>query len=180
MFCGGMERGRSFCFYKDHYLLSEAVGNHLVIFDGEKITGSYLIDFGKFTFHADELKTDKFNFFNLISDGTRYGFIDKINETQDLITFRYERKGVDTALDRPVILYSKKSGKTGDFAEVLKASGIPEVEVMNAHDNEFICLFQPSDFSEEQLNQFKKERLIGGEVKMDSNPVVMFIEVKER
>jgi len=180
MFCGGMERGRSFCFYKDHYLLSEAVGNHLVIFDGEKVTGSYTIDFGKFTFREEELKKDRGFFFGLINDGTRYGFIDKINETRDLISFRFERKGIDTPMARTVTVYSKKTGKTADFTEVLKASGIPEVEVMNSHDNELICLFQPSDFSGEQLNQFKKEGLIGDEVKMDSNPVVLFIEVKER
>lgn len=177
---GGMETGKSFSFYHDHYLLAEAAGNHLLIFDGEKVTGSWLIDFGKYTFLEQELKTDKYNYLKMIGDGTRYGFIDKINETRDLISFRFQRKGIDKPMASSVIFYSKKSGKTGDFAEVLKTSGIPEVEVMNTHDNEFICLFKPSDFSEEQLIQFKKEGLIGDEVKIQSNPVVLFIQIKER
>jgi hypothetical protein len=84
MECGGMETGKSFSFYGDHYLLAEAIGNHLLVFDGEKVTGSYLIDFGKFTFRQDELKTDKYNYTKLIVEGSRYGFVDKINETQNL------------------------------------------------------------------------------------------------
>jgi hypothetical protein len=177
---GGMETGKSFSYYDDHYLLAEAAGNHLLVFDGEKVTGSYPIDFGKYTFTEQELKTDKYNYMKLIGEGTRFGLIDRLNETRDLISFRFAHKGADKTMARTVTVYSKKTGKTADFAEVLKVSGIPDVEVMNTHDDEFICLFQPSDFSEEQLNQFKKEGLIGAGVAMDSNPVVMFVKVKER
>ncbi|MFA6125957.1 MAG: hypothetical protein WC699_01515 [Bacteroidales bacterium] len=117
-----------------------------------------------------------------------------MNETKNLITFRYERKGnkelsqwsnfkVEGAyvpLLRPTILYSKRSAKTADFSEVLKSSGIPEVELMNTHDDDFLCLLQPSDFTEEQLDEFKKLGLINNTVTTDSNPVVIFITVTER
>jgi hypothetical protein len=180
MECGGMERGKSYHFYKNHYLLAEGIGNHLLIFNGENVVSTYTIDFDRFTFNDEDLKNTKFAYLDLIKAGSRCGFIDKVNETKDLITFRYCRKGTEHPLLKPTILYSKKSAKTADFSEVLKSSGIPEVELMNTRGDEFLCLFHPSDFSEEQLQLFKKQGLIGSEVTIDSNPVVIFIKVNEK
>ncbi|MFA6126160.1 MAG: 6-bladed beta-propeller [Bacteroidales bacterium] len=180
MECGGMERGKPFHFYKNHYLLAEGIGNHLLIFNGENVVDTYTIDFEGFTFNDEDLKKTKYAYLDLINAGSRYGFIDKVNETKDLITFRYWRKGTEQPILKPTILYSKRSAKTADFSEVLKSVGIPEVELMNTRDDDFICLLQPSDFTEEQLNQFKKQGLINTSVTPDSNPVVIFITVKER
>ena len=193
MECGGMETGKAFHFYKDHYLLSEGVGNHLVVFDGKRVTGTYTIDFEEFTFRDEELRNNKIDFTDLIFKGERYGLIDMVNETRNLLTLRYLRKGKEkppqwsnfkiegafTPTIKVTVLYSKRTGKTADFSEVLKSSGIPEMALMNTTGNEFLCLFEPSDFSEEKIQDFKNQGLISNTVTNKSFPIVFFIKITE-
>ena len=46
-------------------------------------------------------------------------------------------------------------------------------------EREFICLLEPGDYSPEQLDEFKKQGIIGPGVTIESNPVLILIEVKD-
>ena len=176
---GGMEREKAYCGYKDHYLLAEYIDNQILVFDGDTITGAYTVDFGKYTFSKQEMSTDKFNYLGLIGDGSRFGMIDNICETRDFISFRYQRKGSGRPIDRPEIIYSKKSGRTGDIRDILKNSGIPLMRLMNTQEDQYIFLLEPSDFGDDQLKQFRTEGLIGKEITIESNPVMVLVKFRE-
>jgi hypothetical protein len=176
---GGVESDKASSFYDDHYLIAEVFENHLLVFDGETVIDRYTIDFGKLTFTKEDLEGDKWAYFTMLGEGTRLGHIDKLFETKDFISFRYQSKGKGSGLSRHQIIYSKRKNKSADFRDLLALSGIPDIEIVECTEREFICLLEPGNYSPEQLNEFKKQGIIGSEVTIESNPVLLTIEVKD-
>jgi hypothetical protein len=176
---GGLEREKAYSFFDGHYLLSDAISNQLRVFDGEKVVTSYQVDFGKFSFIADDLKKDKFGYLAMIGEGSRCGFIDNISENAGFISFRFERKGPEN-VRRTQVVWSKKSGKTGDLSEIYKASGLPETEMVNADGKVFITMLLPSNFTVEELGELNERGIIPSGVTPDSNPVLLFVKIDER
>ena len=174
---GGMEREKAYAFFDGHYLLSDGLGNQLLVFDGEKVVSSYQIDFGKYGFTAEDLKKDKFGYLAMIADGSRYGLIDNVCETDGLIAFRYQRKGIG-GTQKIQVVWSKKSGKAGDLADILKASGIPEVLLVSAERKSFIAMLLPSNFTQVELGELNKQGIIPSGVTPDSNPVLIFLKIE--
>ncbi len=176
---GGVESDKASSFYDDHYLIAEVFENHILIFDGEAVIDRYTIDFGKLAFTKEDLIGGKWDYFPKIGDGTRMGHIDNLFETKDFISFRYQSKGKESRLLRHQIIYSKGKNKTANFSDLLASSGIPDLEMVECLEREFICLLEPGNYSPKQLDEFKKQGIIGPGVTIESNPVLISIEVKD-
>ena len=176
---GGLESDKASSFYDHRYLIAEVFENHLLIFDGEAVIDRYTIDFGKLTFKKEDLEEDKWKYFTMIGDGIRLGHIDNLFETKDYISFRYQSRGKVSGMLRHQIIYSKRKDKTTNFGDLLTLAGIPDLELVESLDKEFVCLFEPGNYSEEELFEFQKKGIIKPGVTIESNPILIFIEVRD-
>jgi hypothetical protein len=161
-------------YYDGKFLLLSRPLNYIYQLDDRTLSKKYFIDFESFNYlEADALQGYR-HILSLFQEGRRIGLLDHIYENQTLVYFTYASfaKGADV----PVI-FSKSTHQSANFDEVLSNCGLPKVELVQTSGNELICLFNPGNFDDSSLKNYVAAGFIPNGTTIDSNPVVMFIEI---
>ncbi len=160
--------------YDGKFLLLARPLSYIYQLDDGTLSKKYFIDFESFNYEEADVSEGYRHILSLFQEGRRMGLLDHIYENKTLVYFTYASfaKGAEV----PVI-FSKSTYESANFNEVLENSGLPKVELVQTSGNELICLFNPGDFDESSLKKYAAAGYIPGGTTIDSNPIVMFIEV---
>jgi len=161
-------------YFNGKFLLLARPFNYIYQLDGKSLSEKYFIDFGSYNFTDADVSKGFEHILSLFRENRRMGLLDNLYENESLVCFSYA--SFANGSDVPV-LFSKSTLETANFYEVLKNADLPKMDIVQALEDELICLFLPGNFDEATIGKYQSNGIIPKETTPDSNPIVFIIEI---
>ncbi|MEA1877616.1 MAG: 6-bladed beta-propeller [Bacteroidota bacterium] len=164
------------CYYNGRILISGRPDSYIYEIDGTNFKKKYFVDFVDFNFSESDIDKGRENFFRLYKNGKRFGLLDNIIENKSIIHFIYGAWFGEKGHAVPIV-YSKEHNKSARFNDLLENEGLPKMSISHGQDEKFICFFQPTELSDEEIQKINSSRLFESEITCESNPIIVVVEV---
>jgi len=164
--------------YNDHLLLLEPPTNNIYYYDGENVKIAYTIDFGEHNLEEKDYQVGIRELHSKLIEDNKWGLIYSINETKDYISFGFGR--IQDEYIYTECIFSKKSGKYFFLNDLFEDLSLDGIQIVGTNNNQFICMLRPYDISDDGRVYLTNEYSLSEPITENSNPVILFVTVKEK
>lgn len=162
--------------YEDHILCLSPPTNYIYEYKNQHMKIKYEIDFNRKGFTKHDIKKGEKFLIKILRAGIKYGRLDFINETKNLISFSYMKTFGQNSFG----IFSKISYKSADFKDILSQAGLPNAELLATSDENFLCVLYPSKITKAECNQLNQNLNLSIPVDENSNPLILEIQLSEK